>query len=293
PLRPAGPDGRARDTGTSADRGRRPGVRRGGRGPDGDLLHLQLLPDQEPLRARGWRPCHQSRRRRGRARPDAPVPRFTGQEDVRARRNELAPRRGAGRHAARLPARRGGVDRTPPPRGRAVRGARARRGGGAARRGDGPRLPHVRRPLLAPRRDRCRSGPRRDRMRLLLRHPAPSAAGDELPRHPPRLLAGDREGGGREPRAPDVGRDRRGATGARGRSRLLGGRRPRLAMRSPVNRFRLWQVAVDAALIAAAWVLSWYVRFEGDTRPRYYDRYLDWDVVVLVVGIMLPVFVAF
>jgi FlaA1/EpsC-like NDP-sugar epimerase len=64
-------------------------------------------------------------------------------------------------------------------------------------------------------------------------------------------------------------------------------------MRSPVNRHRLWQVAVDAALVAAAWVLSWYVRFEGDSRPRYYDRYLDWDVVVLVVGIMLPVFIAF
>ena len=63
-------------------------------------------------------------------------------------------------------------------------------------------------------------------------------------------------------------------------------------MRSPVNRHRLWQVAVDAALIAAAWVLSWYVRFDGDW-PVYYDRYLEWDVVVLVVGIMLPVFIAF
>ncbi len=64
-------------------------------------------------------------------------------------------------------------------------------------------------------------------------------------------------------------------------------------MRSPVNHHRLWQLVVDAALIAAAWVLSWYVRFEGDTRPVYYDRYLDWDVVVLVVGITLPVFIAF
>jgi FlaA1/EpsC-like NDP-sugar epimerase len=64
-------------------------------------------------------------------------------------------------------------------------------------------------------------------------------------------------------------------------------------MRSPVNRHRLWQVAVDAGLVALAWVASWYVRFEGDSRPVYYDRYLEWDVVVLVVGIMLPVFVAF
>ena len=49
---------------------------------------------------------------------------------------------------------------------------------------------------------------------------------------------------------------------------------------------------VDAALIAAAWVLSWYVRFDADW-PRYYDRYLEWDVVALVVGVMLPVFIAF
>ena len=63
-------------------------------------------------------------------------------------------------------------------------------------------------------------------------------------------------------------------------------------MRSPVNRHRLWQVGVDAALIAAAWILSWYVRFDADW-PRYYDRYLEWDVVALVVATMLPVFVAF
>ena len=64
-------------------------------------------------------------------------------------------------------------------------------------------------------------------------------------------------------------------------------------MRSPVNRHRLWQVAVDAGLIVAAWVLAWYVRFDGDTGPVYYERYLEWDVIVLVLGIKLPVFVAF
>ena len=63
-------------------------------------------------------------------------------------------------------------------------------------------------------------------------------------------------------------------------------------MRSPVNRHRLWQVAVDAALIVAAWVLAWYLRFEGAARPVYYDRYLEWDVVALVLGIKLPIFVA-
>jgi FlaA1/EpsC-like NDP-sugar epimerase len=64
-------------------------------------------------------------------------------------------------------------------------------------------------------------------------------------------------------------------------------------MRSPVNRHRLWQVAVDAGLIVAAWVLAWYVRFDGETGPVYYERYLEWDVIVLVLGIKLPVFVAF
>ena len=63
-------------------------------------------------------------------------------------------------------------------------------------------------------------------------------------------------------------------------------------MRSPVNRHRLWQVVADAALIVLAWELSWYVRFDG-TWPRYYDRYLEWDVVALVLGIMLPIFIAF
>jgi FlaA1/EpsC-like NDP-sugar epimerase len=64
-------------------------------------------------------------------------------------------------------------------------------------------------------------------------------------------------------------------------------------MRSPVNRHRLWQLVADAALIIAAWVAAWYVRFEGDTRPVYYDRYLEWDVVLLVLAIKVPVFVAF
>ena len=63
-------------------------------------------------------------------------------------------------------------------------------------------------------------------------------------------------------------------------------------MRLPVTRHRLWQVAVDVAVIAAAWVASWYVRFDGP-RPVYYDRYLDWEIVALVVAIKLPVFVGF
>jgi FlaA1/EpsC-like NDP-sugar epimerase len=56
-----------------------------------------------------------------------------------------------------------------------------------------------------------------------------------------------------------------------------------------VNRHRLWGLAVDAALVAAAWWLAWQLRFEQQ-RPVYYDRYLAWDIVLLVVAIKLPVF---
>ncbi len=63
-------------------------------------------------------------------------------------------------------------------------------------------------------------------------------------------------------------------------------------MRSPINRHRLWQVVVDAALIAGAWLLAWYVRFDGEP-PLRYQRYLDWEVVALVVGITIPIFFAF
>ena len=59
-------------------------------------------------------------------------------------------------------------------------------------------------------------------------------------------------------------------------------------MRSPITRHSIWQVAVDAGLVALAWWLAWNLRFES--RPVYYDRYLDWGIVLLVVGIKLPVF---
>jgi FlaA1/EpsC-like NDP-sugar epimerase len=63
-------------------------------------------------------------------------------------------------------------------------------------------------------------------------------------------------------------------------------------MRAPISRHRLWQVAVDATLVALAWWLAWRMRFAGTDipRPRYYDRYLDWDIVLLVVAIKIPVF---
>jgi FlaA1/EpsC-like NDP-sugar epimerase len=59
-------------------------------------------------------------------------------------------------------------------------------------------------------------------------------------------------------------------------------------VRSPVSRLSIWQVGVDSCLVAGAWWLAWSLRFEH--RPVYYDRYLDWQIVLLVVAIKLPVF---
>jgi FlaA1/EpsC-like NDP-sugar epimerase len=59
-------------------------------------------------------------------------------------------------------------------------------------------------------------------------------------------------------------------------------------VRSPITRHSIWQIGVDAGLVALAWWLAWNLRFEA--RPVYYDRYLEWSVVLLVVGLKLPVF---
>jgi FlaA1/EpsC-like NDP-sugar epimerase len=55
-----------------------------------------------------------------------------------------------------------------------------------------------------------------------------------------------------------------------------------------VSRHSIWQVGVDALLVGGAWWLAWSLRFEE--RPVYYDRYLDWSIVLLVVALKLPVF---
>jgi FlaA1/EpsC-like NDP-sugar epimerase len=60
----------------------------------------------------------------------------------------------------------------------------------------------------------------------------------------------------------------------------------------PVNRHRIWQIAVDAVLIAAAWRLTFFLRFDKTT-PVYYRHLLDLDVIALVVAINLATFVVF
>jgi FlaA1/EpsC-like NDP-sugar epimerase len=63
-------------------------------------------------------------------------------------------------------------------------------------------------------------------------------------------------------------------------------------MRPPINRHLVWQLAADAVLVAAAWRLAFFFRFDQPT-PRYYEHLLSWRVLVLVVGIKVATFVVF
>jgi FlaA1/EpsC-like NDP-sugar epimerase len=59
----------------------------------------------------------------------------------------------------------------------------------------------------------------------------------------------------------------------------------------PVTRHRLWHLAADAVMIAAAWYLAFQLRFDFAV-PPYYDRMLG-ETLWLVLAINLAVFVAF
>ena len=63
-------------------------------------------------------------------------------------------------------------------------------------------------------------------------------------------------------------------------------------MRLPVNRHRVWQLVTDAVLIAAAWRLTYFLRFDKTT-PAYYRHLLDWQVLAFVVALKLTTFVLF
>nr|MDQ3822758.1 polysaccharide biosynthesis protein [Actinomycetota bacterium] len=60
---------------------------------------------------------------------------------------------------------------------------------------------------------------------------------------------------------------------------------------NPFNRHRIWQLAADAGLIAAAWWLAFQLRFDFDV-PQYF-RDMLWETILIVVAIKLAVFVAF
>jgi FlaA1/EpsC-like NDP-sugar epimerase len=59
----------------------------------------------------------------------------------------------------------------------------------------------------------------------------------------------------------------------------------------PINRHRLWNVFADTALIALAWWLAFWLRFDHGV-PRPYER-LMWDTIAVVVVINLGVFLLF
>ena len=59
----------------------------------------------------------------------------------------------------------------------------------------------------------------------------------------------------------------------------------------PVNRHRLWQLAADGALIALAWWLAFWLRFDQGVRPPYHRLFMD--TVLIVIAIKLLVFILF
>jgi FlaA1/EpsC-like NDP-sugar epimerase len=60
----------------------------------------------------------------------------------------------------------------------------------------------------------------------------------------------------------------------------------------PISRRRVWQLFFDAALIAAAWRLAYFLRFDKAT-PIYYRHLLSWQVFAVIVAVKLSVFVLF
>ena len=53
----------------------------------------------------------------------------------------------------------------------------------------------------------------------------------------------------------------------------------------PINRRRVWQLFFDAALIAAAWRLAYFLRFDKAT-PIYYRHLLSWQVFAVIVAVI-------
>src|SRR5437763_14653278 len=59
----------------------------------------------------------------------------------------------------------------------------------------------------------------------------------------------------------------------------------------PVNRHRIWNVLADAALIALAWWLAFWLRFDHGV-PKPYQR-LFGDTIGIAIVLQLGAFVAF
>jgi FlaA1/EpsC-like NDP-sugar epimerase len=59
----------------------------------------------------------------------------------------------------------------------------------------------------------------------------------------------------------------------------------------PVSRHRLWQLIIDAGLIAAAWYLAFRLRFDPDVPVYYHTLFVR--SLPIVIGVQLVVFVGF
>src|SRR6187200_3148305 len=59
-----------------------------------------------------------------------------------------------------------------------------------------------------------------------------------------------------------------------------------------LNRHRLWQAVVDSGLVALAWILAFNIRFDYGVPPRY-QPFLDFDVILVVVGVKILTFILF
>ena len=57
-----------------------------------------------------------------------------------------------------------------------------------------------------------------------------------------------------------------------------------------IGRHRLLQLVADGVLVAAAWYLAFRLRFDPFDVPVYYDDYLAWTTIALVVALKLAVF---
>ena len=60
----------------------------------------------------------------------------------------------------------------------------------------------------------------------------------------------------------------------------------------PINRHRIWNLIADALLIALAWRLTFWLRFD-QTIPPFYKHLLSWQVFAIVVPVKLVVFTLF
>src|SRR5919112_19455 len=85
-----------------------------------------------------------------------------------------------------------------------------------------------------------------------------------------------------------MGRHRRDGAGARRLGRA--GRRSGGVM-MPVNRHRIWQLLADASLIALAWWLAFWLRFDHGVPGPYHRLFVD--TIAVAVAIKLAVFIIF